>query len=180
VLENREVWPLGALKPVGVDIRLISATHRDLGRMAEQGAFRADLYFRLRGIAVRLPALRERADRDDIIRQIAHEEAPSCRLSNEAWSQLAAYPFPGNMRQLRHVLRLAGCTAENGVITDADLDLPPFGGRAEPDLAAAERATIIEALRKHGGRVTEAARALKLSRATLYRKIKAMKIEATQ
>ncbi|KQT20203.1 MULTISPECIES: sigma-54-dependent Fis family transcriptional regulator [Bradyrhizobium] len=178
VLENREVWPLGALKPVAVDIRLISASHRDLGRMAEQGAFRADLYFRLRGMEVRLPALRERTDRDDIIRQIAREEAPNCRLSDEAWSQLAAYPFPGNMRQLRHVLRLAGCTAENGVITDADLDLPPFGGRAaEPDLGAAERATIVEALRRHGGRVTEAARALKLSRATLYRKIKQLKID---
>ncbi|MGL9623821.1 sigma-54-dependent Fis family transcriptional regulator [Bradyrhizobium sp. U531] len=180
VLENREVWPLGALKPVPVDIRLISATHRDLGRMAEEGSFRADLYFRLRGMEVRLPALRERADRDDIIRQIVREEAPNCRLSDEAWSLLAAYSYPGNMRQLRHVLRLAGCTAEDGVITDADLDLPPFGGRAEPDLEAAERATIVEALRKHGGRVTEAARALKLSRATLYRKIKAMKIETAQ
>ena len=178
VLENREVWPLGALKPVGVDIRLISATHRDLGRMAEAGAFRADLYFRLRGMEVRLPALRERADRDDIIRQIAREEAPNCRLSDDAWALLSAYPYPGNMRQLRHVLRLAGCTAEDGVITDADLDLPPFGGRAaETDLAAAERATIVEALRKHGGRVTEAARALKLSRATLYRKIKLLKID---
>ncbi|WP_198963784.1 sigma-54-dependent Fis family transcriptional regulator [Bradyrhizobium sp. Y36] len=180
VLENREVWPLGALKPVVVDIRLISATHRDLGRMAEEGAFRADLYFRLRGLEVRLPALRERADRDDIIRQIAREEAPGCRLSEQAWAQLAAYSFPGNMRQLRHMLRLAGCTAENGVITDADLDLPPFGGRTEPDLEAAERATIVEALRKHGGRVTEAARALKLSRATLYRKIKQLKIETAQ
>ena len=181
VLENREVWPLGALKPVPVDIRLISATHRDLGRMAEEGAFRADLYFRLRGLEVKLPALRERADREDVIRQIAREEAPDCRLSDEAWSLLSAYPYPGNMRQLRHVLRLAGCTAENGVITDADLDLPPFGGRTtEPDLAAAERATIVEALRKHGGRVTEAARALKLSRATLYRKIKLLKIETAQ
>ncbi|MET3906174.1 transcriptional regulator of acetoin/glycerol metabolism [Bradyrhizobium sp. S3.3.6] len=181
VLENREVWPLGALKPVPVDIRLISATHRDLGRMAEQGAFRADLYFRLRGMEVRLPALRERADRDDIIRQIAREEAPDCRLSPEAWSLLSAYPYPGNMRQLRHVLRLAGCTAEEGVITDADLDLPAFGGRAaEPDLAAAERATIVEALHRHGGRVTEAARVLGLSRATLYRKIKQLKIETAQ
>ena len=181
VLENREVWPLGALKPVAVDIRLISATHRDLGRMAEEGSFRADLYFRLRGMEVRLPALRERADRDDIIAQIAREEAPNCRLSPEAWSLLSAYPYPGNMRQLRHVLRLAGCTAEDGVITDADLDLPPFGGRAaEPDLEAAERATIVDALRRHSGRVTEAARALKLSRATLYRKIKQLKIETTQ
>lgn len=181
VLENREVWPLGSLKPVPVDIRLISATHRDLGRMAEEGAFRADLYFRLRGMEVRLPALRERVDRDDIIRQVVREEAPNCRLSGEAWARLAAYPYPGNMRQLRHVLRLAGCTAEDGVITEADLDLPPFGGRAaETDLEAAERATIIEALRKHGGRVTEAARTLKLSRATLYRKIKLLKIENAQ
>lgn len=181
VLENREVWPLGALKPVPVDIRLISATHRDLGRMAEEGSFRADLYFRLRGMEVRLPALRERADRDDIIRQIARDEAPNCRLSAEAWALLSAYPYPGNMRQLRHVLRLAGCTAEDGVIADADLDLPPFGGRStETDLEAAERATIIEALRKHGGRVTEAARTLKLSRATLYRKIKPLKIETAQ
>jgi transcriptional regulator of acetoin/glycerol metabolism len=67
------------------------------------------------------------------------------------------------------------------VITDADLDLPPFGGRTtETDLEAAERAAIVEALRKHGGRVTEAARALKLSRATLYRKIKQLKIETAQ
>ena len=181
VLENREVWPLGALKPVPVDIRLISATHRDLARMAEDGAFRADLYYRLRGMEVRLPPLRDRADRADIIRQIAGEEAPNCRLSPEAWTLLSAYPYPGNMRQLRHVLRLAGCTAENGLITDADLDLPPFGGRAaEPDLEAAERATIIEALRQHGGRVTEAAGALKLSRATLYRRIRQLKIETAQ
>lgn len=180
VLENREVWPLGARKPVPVDIRLISATHRDLGRMAEEGAFRADLYFRLRGMEVRLPPLRDRADRDDIIGQIAREEAPNCRLSDEAWALLSGYSYPGNMRQLRHVLRLAGCTAEDGVITDADLDLPPFGGSMGPDLAAAERATIVEALRKHDGRVTEAARALKLSRATLYRKIKLLKIETAQ
>ena len=112
VLENREVWPLGALKPVAVDIRLVSATHRDLGRMAEAGSFRADLYYRLRGLEIRLPSLRERADRADVIALIANEEAPDCRLAPAAWSMLLAYPFPGNMRQLRHVLRLAGCTAE--------------------------------------------------------------------
>ncbi|MFB9262788.1 sigma-54-dependent Fis family transcriptional regulator [Bradyrhizobium erythrophlei] len=177
VLENREVWPLGALKPVPVDIRLISATHRDLARMADDGTFRADLYYRLRGMEVRLPALRERADKLEVIAQIAHEEAPNCRIAPEAWAQLMAYPFPGNMRQLRHVLRLAGCTAEDGVITEADLDLPPLGGRlAEADHAAAERAVIIEALRANGGRVTAAAKVLKLSRATLYRRIKALKI----
>ncbi|QPF84559.1 sigma-54-dependent Fis family transcriptional regulator [Bradyrhizobium genosp. L] len=176
VLENREVWPLGALKPVAVDIRLISATHRDLAAMAETGSFRADLYYRLRGMEVRLPALRERADRRELIADIADEEAAHCRISTDAWAALMAHPFPGNMRQLRHVLRLAGATAEAGVITAADLDLPPVGRPAETGHGAAERAIITEALRASGGRVTEAAKALKLSRATLYRKIKALKI----
>ncbi len=67
VLENREVWPLGALKPVAVDIRLISATHRDLPRMADDGTFRADLYYRLRGLEVRPPAFRQRADKRGVI-----------------------------------------------------------------------------------------------------------------
>ena len=177
VLENREVWPLGALKPVPVDIRLISATHRDLARMAEDGSFRSDLYYRLRGMEIRLPALRERADRREVIAQIADEEAPHCRIAPDAWAQLMAYPFPGNMRQLRHVLRLAGATSEDGVITEADLDLPSFAARdVTADHTAAERAAIVEALRTNGGRVTETAKALKLSRATLYRKIKALKI----
>lgn len=97
-------------------------------------------------------------------------------VSPGAWALLLSYPFPGNMRQLRHVLRLAGCTAEDGIIVETDLDLPPFGGRlAEPDHAAAERTAIVKALRAHAGRVTDAARALKLSRATLYRKIKFLK-----
>ena len=178
VLENREVWPLGALKPASVDIRLISATHRDLGRMAEAGTFRADLYYRLRGMEIGLPALRQRADKAELIAQMAREEAPNCRVSPDAWTMLLSYPFPGNMRQLRHVLRLAGCTAENGLIVEADLDLPPFGGRAsEPDHGDAERVAIVDALRSHGGRVTDAARALNLSRATLYRRIKLLKID---
>ena len=173
VLENREVWPLGALKPVPVDIRLISATHRDLGRMAEEGAFRADLYFRLRGMEVRLPALRERADRDDIIRQIAREEAPNCRLSDGGLGaalglSLSRQHAPAPPRAAARRLhgggwRHHGCRSRSAAVRRK---------AAEPDLAAAERATIVEALRKHGGRVTEAARALKLSRATLYRKIK--------
>ena len=178
VLENHEVWPLGALKPVTVDIRLISATHRNLGRMAEAGTFRADLYYRLRGMEIPLPALRERADKREVIAEIAGEEASSCRISPGAWIMLLSYPFPGNMRQVRHVLRLAGCTAENGLIVEADLDLPPPGSLDADSDHTAKRAAIVEALRNHHGRVTEAARALKLSRATLYRKIKLLKIDA--
>ncbi len=80
------------------------------------------------------------------------------------------------MRQLRHVLRLAGCTAEGGVIIEADLDLPPVSRQTVDSEHADERPAIVEALQIHGGRVTQAARALNLSRATLYRKIKLLKI----
>lgn len=145
--------------------------------MAEDGSFRSDLYYRLRGMEIKLPALRERADRKDVITQIADEEAPHCRIAADAWVELMAYPFPGNMRQLRHVLRLAGATAEGGLITEVDLDLPTLGRpAAETGHAASERAAIVEALRASDGRVSEAAKALKLSRATLYRRIKALKI----
>ncbi|WP_291866953.1 sigma-54-dependent Fis family transcriptional regulator [Bradyrhizobium sp.] len=179
VLENREVWPLGALKPLPVDIRLISATHRDLEAMVADRGFRADLYYRLRGLQVELPALRARRDKAEVIAQIAAEEAPRARLSSGALEMLLAHSFPGNMRQLRHVLRLAACTAANGVITEADLDLPPSDTRSTlPDLETAERHVITETLRKHGGRVDDAALALKVSRATLYRKIAALKITA--
>lgn len=184
VLENREVWPLGALKPVAVDIRLISATHRDLDAMVADGGFRTDLYYRIRGLQVELPALRQRADKAEVIAQIASEEAPRARLSPAAWKMLLAHPFPGNMRQVRHVLRLAACTAEHGVITESDLDLPPFGGRGgsaetpAADFETAERNVITEALRAHDGRIADTARALNISRATLYRKIKALRIGA--
>ena len=177
VLENREVWPLGALKPLPVDIRLISATHRDLDAMVADRGFRADLYYRLRGLQVELPPLRARRDTAAVIAQIAAEEAPRARLSSGALEVLLAHPFPGNMRQLRHVLRLAACTAENGVIAEADLDLPPGGTRpTPPDFETAERNVIAETLRQHGGHVADAARALKVSRATLYRKIRALGI----
>ena len=90
---------------------------------------------------------------------------------------LLSHPFPGNMRQLRHVLRLAGCTAENGVIVEADLDLPPFGGRLDRARFRSGRARRHRrSVARPRWRVTDAARALKLSRATLYRKIKLLKI----
>ncbi|UZE50058.1 sigma-54-dependent Fis family transcriptional regulator [Rhodopseudomonas sp. P2A-2r] len=179
VLENREVWPLGARKPVAVNIRLVSATHRDLEAMVAEGGFRADLYYRLRGLQVDLPALRARADKTELIARIAAEEAPQLRMSSAAWETLLAHPFPGNIRQLRHVLRLSACTAEGGIIAEADLDLPPCSDGATPGLKAAERHVIAEALNRHHGDVADAARTLHISRATLYRKIKALKIAVT-
>jgi len=177
VLENHEVLPLGALKPIAVNIRLISATHRDLEAMVAEGGFRSDLYYRIRGLLIELPSLRARTDKVGLIEKIAAEEAPHLRIAAGAWTALIGHPFPGNIRQLRHVLRLAACTAEDGVIVEADLDLPPcFGSMSLPTFEAAERDVISEALRRNDGDVVKAARALDVSRATLYRKIKALKI----
>lgn len=177
VLENHEVLPLGALKPVSVNIRLICATHRDLEVMVAEGTFRSDLYYRIRGLLIELPALRARADKAELIEKVAAEEAPHLRIGADAWDALLAHSFPGNIRQLRHVLQLAACTAENDIIVEADLDLPPcLGSVSVPTFEAAERDVIAEALRQHGGDVEKAARALDVSRATLYRKIKALKI----
>lgn len=180
VLENREVLPLGALKPVAVNIRLVCATHRDIEAMVANGTFRSDLYYRIRGLLIELPALRARADKVELIEQIAAEEAPHLRIAAEAREALLAHSFPGNIRQLRHVLRLAACTAEDGLIDAADLDLPPcFNSVSAPTFEAAERDVISAALRKSDGDVVKAARTLDVSRATLYRKIKALKIMST-
>ena len=181
VLENHEVLPLGALKPIAVNIRLISATHRDLDALVAAGTFRSDLYYRLRGLMVELPALRSRADKAALIAQIAAEEAPDLSIAEDAWDILLAHPFPGNIRQLRHVLRLAACTADDGIIGGADLDLPANceTGRFST-LEAAERDVIAGALRRHAGDVLKTAAALNVSRATLYRKIRTLKIKPTE
>ncbi|MGL4286455.1 MAG: sigma-54 interaction domain-containing protein, partial [Phreatobacter sp.] len=181
VLENREVLPLGAGRPVPVDFRLISATHQDLAQLVRQGRFRADLFYRLRGMQVVLPALRERTDKAALIEAVTREEAPGAELSPAARAALIAYDWPGNIRQLRHVLRLAACMAQAGVIAAEDLDLPVLaapGDSPEPGFAAAERAVIDDALRDHAGRVPDAAGALGISRATLYRKLKRLRNNA--
>ena len=108
VLEEREVVPLGAEAPVKLDIRLISATHCDLAKKIESGAFREDLYYRLQGVTFTLPPLRERLDRCALIRQLACEESDAgspVELDDKLIALLAQQRWPGNLRQLRHLLR---------------------------------------------------------------------------
>ncbi|KLN52653.1 sigma-54-dependent Fis family transcriptional regulator [Variovorax paradoxus] len=109
VLQERNVTPLGSLKSIPVDIAVIGATHRNLREMIDAGTFREDLYYRLNGLVVRLPALRERSDLDVVARRILLAECPQDTPEIEA-SVLAlfkAYAWPGNLRQLANVLRTA-------------------------------------------------------------------------
>ncbi len=108
-LENGEVFPLGETRPVHVDVRVVAATHRDLGQLVREGRFREDLYYRLQVVPVRVPPLRER--REDIIAlarhfvsQLTPEGAEPPRLGPDALSVLTAHPWPGNVRELRNVI----------------------------------------------------------------------------
>jgi transcriptional regulator of acetoin/glycerol metabolism len=114
VLEERQVTPLGSEEVITVDFQLLSASHRNLLELVEQGRFREDLYYRLAGVELRLPPLRERSDRAELIRSLlVAEGGAESQLTPQAQERLMAYPWPGNVRQLRHVLRSA-CALSDG------------------------------------------------------------------
>jgi transcriptional regulator of acetoin/glycerol metabolism len=122
-LSEREITPLGATQPVSVDFQLICATHQDLHVLVDAGAFRADLYYRIAVGVLRLPPLRERTDLRTLVARIAAQEAGGpVTLSQAAWACVEACTWPGNVRQLRAVLRYA-CALARGAHIDAD-DLP--------------------------------------------------------
>jgi len=113
VLQERCVTPLGSQKSIAVDIVVIGATHRNLREMIDAGAFREDLYYRLNGLAVRLPALRDRCDLGVVARRILLAECPhgTPRISPSVMALFERYPWPGNIRQLANVLRTAAVMA---------------------------------------------------------------------
>jgi transcriptional regulator of acetoin/glycerol metabolism len=183
VLAEREIQPLGAETPVALDVQLVCATHRDLPTMVARGDFREDLYYRLNGLTLALPPLRERQDREALIRRVLTQEAGELLVepTPAALARLIAYAWPGNVRQLINVLRCAVALADDGVI---DLDcLPPeltaTGNAvlADPPAAPltreqAEARHLHETLMVQGWNVSAAAAVLGLDRSTLYRKIK--------
>ncbi|HEX9181457.1 MAG TPA: sigma-54-dependent Fis family transcriptional regulator [Burkholderiales bacterium] len=189
VLEEREVVPLGGEAPVAVDIQLVSATHRNLEEMVERGEFREDLYYRLQGITLSLPPLRERADLRQIIMQAVRDEAEGREVSidDAALRALESHAWPGNIRQLRTVLRTALALAEEDRISLRDLPEDLARGRKvreereAPDpalnpLQSAERDALLAELERCQWNVTLAAQKLNTSRNTIYRKMKRLDI----
>ena len=126
VLSEGEVTPLGAEEPVAVRLAVICATHQDLPTLVAQGRFREDLYYRLAGACFRLPPLRERSDRAELIRLLLRDEARAAGrrsapgLAPEALQRLLQHPWPGNIRQLRLALRYALAVAEGEFIQPGD------------------------------------------------------------
>ena len=189
VLQERSFTRLGGARPIRFDARIVTATHRSLEARVAEGLFREDLFYRIKGVRVCLPALRERADRALLIEAMLAREAngePVPRLSADALQALMAYPWPGNIRQLGNVLRLALTLAEDEAeITCEHLPEEVLEGCPSGKPSAAPRADTrsmclreleLEAVKatmaRCGGNVSAAARSLRVARATLYRKLK--------
>ncbi|MBF8778247.1 sigma-54-dependent Fis family transcriptional regulator [Pseudomonas fulva] len=187
VLAERELLPLGANAPVPLDIQVVSATHQDLPALIAQKRFREDLYYRLCGMHLILPALRQRSDRAQLIDRLLAglPGAGATRLTPAARQRLLACPWPGNVRQLLNCLRLAVALAEDGLIDvdclpqelaqARDPRVPSGASRAVPvsaDLQSAEGQHLLEVLRQVRWNMSEAAAVAGISRSTLYRKIR--------
>jgi transcriptional regulator with PAS, ATPase and Fis domain len=209
VLQERKVSPLGAGKEVDVDVAVVCATHKNLKDMIARGDFREDLYYRLNGLVVRLPALRERSDFELVVRKILKtlcENGEHVGLSPQVLDLFKRYHWPGNFRQLHNLMRTAvvmvGCSGNIEVshlpddfleelqLTPPSHVMPMPAGPVPPPLVTlpvtpAEMAeasadgqrlqdvalgAMAQMLRLHKGNVSAAAKALGVSRNTIYRK----------
>jgi transcriptional regulator with PAS, ATPase and Fis domain len=186
VIEEKLVRRIGALKSQAIDVRFISATNRDLDAAVAQGTFRRDLLFRLNGIVLAVPPLRERVDETELLaRSFIHarfEEfdlsAPPA-LSDEALAALRAYAWPGNVRELKNVIDRALVLSQQGEITAADLQLvrpgdgdgavgaAPSRDPARDETASDEAEALRELLARFAGNQSRAAKALGIARSTL-------------
>jgi sigma-54 dependent transcriptional regulator, acetoin dehydrogenase operon transcriptional activator AcoR len=178
VLESGAFERVGGEKTVTVDVRVISATNRDLKREVEKGDFRQDLYYRLNVMPLQLPPLRER--RDDIPLLVEHflslakkrGQRTAC-FAPEVLAQMRQYAWPGNVRELQNVVHYALARADGALIGPADLPPEVRQGHPKPGPdRKLEAATVQEALTQCGGNKAKAARLLGVGRATLYRFLK--------
>jgi len=191
-LEAGEVKPVGAARPRSIDVRVVCATHQDLRSRVREGAFREDLFYRLRGVTVELPPLRARPA--DILPLAEHFLPPRHTLAPDARARLLAYRWPGNVRELRHVVQLAALLSESQVIRAHALR---FDASEEPwqprvceaeapqlpqsavdlrgrSLGELEELAIRSAMERHGGNRRAVSQELGIARSSLLRKLDAM------
>jgi DNA-binding NtrC family response regulator len=170
VLEDRQVLRVGALKPRTIDVRFVAATNRDLVAESAAGRFRQDLYFRLNGISLFLPPLRQRIAE---IEPLALRFASGRTFTDRARRALESYPWPGNVRELKNVIERAVVLSDREVLDAEDLGLeapkapPAEAGLLKDDVDALEQRRILDVLAQCEGNQTKAAKMLGISRGTL-------------
>ncbi len=188
-VQERMVVPVGGVEPIGVNLRIVVATHRDLACMVREGRFREDLYFRLNVVRLTIPPLRQRLD--DVVPLARHfleelarfYDEPAKTISLQAQDALVRYVWPGNVRELRNAMERAFLFCDDRMIDvvhlpaelreRADRHAPagPDGGELFPSLAEADRVLIARVLSACGGNQSEAARLLNVERHRLRRLI---------
>ena len=190
VLQERMIEPLGSVQPVKTDVRVVAATNRDLKKLVQEGNFRDDLYYRIRVISLKLPGLDQR--REDIPLLVDHLIAKFNSIqgkeiegvSEEVMAQLMEYEYPGNIRELENIIEQAFVLCRGRLIELHHLpaELRPagasgYGGSNPMSLRSMEKLLISEALRRNKGSRNKAARQLGINPSTLYRKLKALKMD---
>jgi two-component system, NtrC family, response regulator HydG len=190
VLQEGEIKPVGETRSLKIHARVISASNKDLAELVKAKAFRQDLYYRLAVLPLYLPALRER--REDIPLLVQHFVAASCIRHHQAVRQVAEKtmralrdaPWPGNVRQLQHYIERAVVTTAgpwllcDDLISDGiDSEDESLRSASRGAVAQTERTRIVDALQKTAGNRLKAAKLLKISRASLYNKLRAYSIE---
>ncbi len=199
VLEERKLERVGSTKPIDVDVRVLSATHRDLEAEVKSDQFREDLYYRLKVVSIELPPLRERTEdvpglADRFLEQLSTRlDRDRKRLSSEALAALAAYPWPGNVRELRNVIEQAAVMAPGEEIGADDLNLGraqaapaspgvdidlPFSDAKKRTVEGFERSYLLRALREHDGNVSRTAAAIGMVRQSLQQKIRELDLRS--
>lgn len=187
VLQEMEVKRVGSNKPVPIDVRVIVATHKNLAEEVKNGNFREDLYYRLLGLPIQLPPLRDRGN--DILLIAKHFIDVYCKenkvkklnLSTKAQNKLLDYPFPGNIRELKAIIELACVMAENGTIEEENILFNSTSSLADllsQELTMEEytHRIIKNYLEKYDRNVLLVAKKLDIGKSTIYRLIQANKI----
>ncbi|WP_006787789.1 sigma-54-dependent transcriptional regulator [Thiorhodospira sibirica] len=191
-IQERAVKPIGAATEVAVDVRLLSATHKDLGELVTQGRFRQDLYYRINVIELHVPPLRERLEdlpllAQHILQRIATRGQDRRKgLSEAALLQLQSYRYPGNVRELENILERACALSDDALIRPTDLQLPerlnvPLSAKEpslDAQLDAVEKHSLLNALSQHNGNHALAAQSLGLSPRQFAYRLQRFKLNA--
>ena len=191
VLAEQEILPLGAEKPIAIDVNVVSATHQSLSTLIANKSFREDLYYRLNGATLKLPSLRQRLDKQYLINAIfAIESKNEFYLAPDALSVLVLYSWPGNIRQLINVARYALAISEHNQVkldclpdevcesvNTSPVDVSIVSANEDersielPSVLCTKGEVLLEALRRHKWNISAASNELNVSRSTIYRKM---------
>lgn len=181
VLQSRTIVRVGANKEIPINIRLVSATNRNLSKMVEEGSFREDLLYRINTIVIDVPPLRDRVD--DIPVLVSYFNKFYCekynrsplKISSQAVEKLTGYSWPGNVRELQHAIEKAVIMNESGSLLPVDFDFKTHHqahNQKDMTLAEMEKKFILDTLKRNGNNISVTANILDITRQTLYNKLK--------